>query len=102
MKVKKISKFAIGATLALSLVLGNVMPASYVEAASEETEYRYIKGDGVRLRKQGYTGGTVLELMYNNESIVFYPQRYGTDSEYNYMRRIKTSTCGYVNHDYTR
>lgn len=85
-------------------MLGNAVPVATVEAASSSSivEARYIKGNGVRLRKQGYDGGTILELMYDGESIAYYPYRYGTDTEYNYMQRLKTGTKGYVNHDYTR
>ncbi len=41
-------------------------------------------------------------FMYEGEKIYFYPTIYGTDTEFNYMRRIKTGTYGYVNHDFTR
>ena len=32
-------------------------------------ESRYICGDGVRLRKEGWSGGAVLELMYYGDEI---------------------------------
>lgn len=88
--------FAIALTVAVS-----VMPVMPIKAATSTTETRYILGDGVRLRKEGWTGGTVLELMYNGEQILYYPDILGTDSEYNYMRRNKTGTYGYVDHHYT-
>lgn len=89
-------------SLAMAAMLVPVVPASKVNAAAKTVETRYIRGDGARLRKEGWDGGAVLELMYNGEKINYYPDVYGSDPEYNYMRRVKTGTYGYVNHDYTR
>lgn len=95
-------KFVLSMVLAFTMVIGTIAPAMNVKAASnEEVERRYIIGDGVRLRKEGHVQGTILELMYNQEPINFYPQIYGTDTEYNYMQRVKTGTYGYVDHNYT-
>ena len=82
-----------------------VMPEVSVNAATSSVngvETRYITGDGVRLRKEGWLGGTALELMYDGEEINYYPDILGSDTEYNYMQRIKTGTYGYVDHHYTR
>ena len=49
-----------------------------------------------------WTGGTILELMYDGEKIIYYPYEFGSDPEYNYMGRLKTGTYGYVDHHYTR
>ncbi len=95
-------KIVLSMVLALTMVIGTIAPAMTVKAAENtEVERRYIVGDGVRLRKEGNLQGTVLELMYNQEPINFYPQIYGTDTEYNYMQRIKTGTYGYVDHNHT-
>ena len=56
--------------------------------AAKET--RYIKGDRVPLRKEGWDGGAVN----------YYPDIYGSDTEYNYMQRVRTGTYGYVDHHY--
>ena len=102
MNIKKMSKLLMGGALALSLTFSSVVPAMEVQAASSIVERRYIKGDGVRLRKDGHEGGKILELMYNGEAINYYPYEFGTDTEYNYMCRLKTGTYGYVRHEYTR
>lgn len=80
----------------------SLIPTIQVNAASPYIEARKIIGNGVRLRQEGHDNGTILELMYEGEKIYFYPTIYGTDTEYNYMRRYKTGTYGYVNHDFTR
>lgn len=102
MKIKKISKvFIVG----LALVMIAVAPEVQVNAAAgsvNEVETRYITGNGVRLRKEGWLGGTILELMYDGEEINYYPDILGSDTEYNYMQRIKTGTYGFVDHHYTR
>ena len=79
-----------------------IMPTVQVNAAANAIETRYINGDGVRLRKEGWSGGTILELMYDGDKIYFYPDIYGSDTEYNYMQRDVTKTYGYVDHHYTR
>lgn len=89
-----------GGALALSLAFSSVVPTLEVQAASYTVERRYIKGDGVRLRKEGHEGGTILELMYNGEAVNYYPEKYGSDPEFNYMCRLKTGTYGYVRHEY--
>ena len=94
------------ASFALAFVLVAPISGLQAEAAAkavnEETETRYINGDGVRLRKEGWTGGTILELMYDGEKIIYYPYEFGSDPEYNYMGRLKTGTYGYVDPHYTR
>ncbi len=90
---------------ALALIVFAPASELRVEAAAKSantTETRYIRGDGVRLRKEGWTGGTVLELMYDGEQIKYYPYVFGSDPEYNYMQRNRTGTYGYVDHHYTR
>lgn len=93
-----ITKGIMASMLALTLACSTMVPVMEAEAAT--IEKRYIRGDGVRLRKQGHENGTILELMYNGEAINYYPTVYGTDPEYNYMRRLKTKTYGYVRHEY--
>ena len=38
--------------------------------------------------------------MYKGDSITYYSHILGSDPEYNYMRREKTKTYGYVHHDF--
>lgn len=102
MKHTKLLKAIIVSTFAFTLAFSAIMPAMEVKAASNTVELRHITGDGVRLRQEGYSGGTVLELMYTGESIYFYPYILGSDTEYNYMKRIETGTYGFVDHHYTR
>ncbi len=93
------------AGFALALIVFAPISELRVEAATKAarvTESRYINGSGVRLRKEGWLGGTVLELMYDGEEIIYYPYEFGSDPEYNYMRRLETGTYGYVDHHYTR
>lgn len=82
----------------LAVTIFCMMPVVKFNAA--DVESRYISGDGVRLRKEGWSGGTVLELMYYGDEINFYPLIFGSDTEYNYMQRIKTGMYGYVDHHY--
>ena len=91
-----------GTALAFSLSLSVAMPIMEVNAATNSVVRRYINGDGVRLRREGHLGGEVLELMYDGEPIDYYPYVFGSDSEYNYMRRLETKTYGYVDHHYVR
>ena len=97
MKMKQIIKSAV-TCFAIAAVLFPAMPILQVNAAAKAVETRYINGDGVRLRKEGWSGGTVLELMYDGNEIRFYPDIYGSDTEYNYMQRVSTKTYGYVDH----
>lgn len=101
MKLKKILKSAT-VCLAMAIILLPAMPTLQVNAAAKAIETKYINGNGVRLRKEGWSGGTVLELMYDGDEIRFYPDIYGSDTEYNYMQRVSTKTYGYVDHHYTR
>lgn len=101
MKVKKMFK-VIFVSFSMALIMLAFTPELGAEAATKSIETRYINGDGVRLRKEGWAGGTILELMYDGEQINYYPDIYGTDTEYNYMQRLKTETYGYVDHHYTR
>ena len=82
----------------LAVTMFSMLPSIQTNAA--EVDSRYIIGNGVCLRKEGWTGGTVLELMYWGERINYYPYIFGSDTEYNYMQRIKTGTYGYVDHHY--
>lgn len=59
------------AGIALAVTVFSVIPA--VQSNAADVESRYICGDGVRLRKEGGAGGTVLELMYYGDKINFYP-----------------------------
>ena len=52
------------------------------------------------LRAEGWSGGRKIEDMQKNDRIVFYPEIFGSDTEYNYMKRNKTSRYGYVDHNY--
>lgn len=105
MKTKKVSKLSkyLFASFAFALIFTAMAPELQVHAAikSDVVETRYILGDGVRLRKEGWLGGTILELMYNGEEIRYFPEIFGSDTEYNYMQRMKTKTYGYVDHHYT-
>ena len=95
--IKKILKNLITG-IGLAVMVLFVIPAIPSNAA--DVESRYICGDGVRLRKEGWSGGAVLELMYYGDKINFYPLIFGSDTEYNYMQRIKTGMYGYVDHHY--
>lgn len=101
MKIKKMFKSVV-VCFAMVATLFSVMPTIQVSAATNGMETRYINGDGVRLRKEGWLGGKILELMYDGEKINYFPDIYGSDTEYNYMQRIQTSTYGFVDHHYTR
>lgn len=103
MRTKLLKRCATSA-LAIGLAFSAFLPAVEVEAATHSLQYsvvrRTIRGDGVRLRREGHSDSEILELMYNGESVNFYEDYYGSDPEYNYMQRIKTGTYGFVNHDH--
>lgn len=92
--------FCFAMTLGLSVAAPEILTSAAAMTTST-CELRYVNGDGVRLRKEGWTGGTILELMYDGEKIWYY-DILGSDVEYNYVQRIKTTTYGYVDHHYTR
>lgn len=52
------------------------------------------------LKAEGWSGARSIAKMAAGEKIVFYPQKFGSDTEYNYMKRNKTSQYGYVDHNY--
>lgn len=52
------------------------------------------------LKAEGWSGGRTIANMAKDEKIVFYPEKFGTDTEYNYMKRKKKSQYGYVDHNY--
>lgn len=61
-----------------------------------------VDGDGVRLRAKASSTATVLELMYDGESVAI---DLGNSVNKNgklwyYLKRIKTGTWGYANSDY--
>ncbi len=60
-----------------------------------------IYGDGVRLRKKPSSSSTVLELMYNGEEVLVYPQITAEDGKgkWTYIKRYKTGTTGWVSND---
>lgn len=103
MKIRKITQKVIVSALALTLTFSSFMPAMEVQAANysaQSVTTQKIIANGVRLRKEGHANGTVLELMYKGDSITYYSHILGSDPEYNYMRREKTKTYGYVHHDF--
>lgn len=102
MKFKKASKIIVRVVLVsmLSLTLSVPVYAAGTVSARATIVNGTVNSDGVRLRKEGWTGGTILELMYKGESVKYYPQVYGTDPEYNYIQRSKTNTYGFVDHHY--
>ena len=96
MKKIRTSKKLLGMTLAFALSFALLVPTMNVHAASFVTGK--INGDGVCFRAQGYSGGTVLGLMYKGEKINYYPTILGTDSEYNYIMRTTGSQAGWYGH----
>lgn len=63
-----------------------------------------VDGDGVRLRASASSGATVLELMYNKESVAVDK---GASVSKNgvlwyYLKRVKTGTWGYADSDYIK
>ncbi len=99
-KMKLVKRLMICFSMVVTLL--SVIPSVPVNAAVNAAQTKYVNGNGVRLRQEGWTGGAVLELMYDGEKISYYPDIFGSDPEYNYMKRIKTGTYGYVDHHYTR
>ena len=103
MKMKKITKCLV-TSFALAFVITAALPEAQLCAAERSVnaakETRYIKGDRVPLRKEGWDGGAVLENMDRGDVVNYYPDIYGSDTEYNYMQRVRTGTYGYVDHHY--
>ncbi|RKM57974.1 hypothetical protein D6853_00060 [Butyrivibrio sp. X503] len=52
------------------------------------------------LRSEGWDGGNKITDMYKNDTIVYYADRFGSDSEYNYIKHNPTNKYGYVDHNY--
>lgn len=105
MKVKKITKCMVTG-FALAFVTAAALPGVQVSAAESSAkavviQTKYIKEDDVPLRAEGWDGGAVLEKMDKGDEIKFYPDIYGSDTEYNYMQRKGTGVYGYVDHHYT-
>ncbi len=105
MKMKKITKCMVTG-FALAFVIVAALPEVKICAAESSAkavviQTKYIKEDGVPLRAEGWDGGAVLENMYKGDEIKYYPDIYGSDTEYNYMQRKSTETYGYVDHHYT-
>lgn len=57
-----------------------------------------VDGYGVRLRKKPSTSSTILELMNNEEFVHIYKNESTTN--WYYVKRLKTGTCGYASKDY--
>jgi hypothetical protein len=73
---------------------------SFVQALSSANAN--IVGDGVRLRTSPSTGGSILELMYNNEeiSVDFVTSWSQSNGTWFYVKRMSTGTWGWVSRDY--
>ncbi|MFI3212888.1 MAG: hypothetical protein R3Y24_06050 [Eubacteriales bacterium] len=99
MKLKKMLS-GVAISLAMVAIFSSMEPCIEVSASSISSVTGYVNGDGVRLRNEGWSGGTILELMYDGESVDYYLQIFGSDPEYNYMKRHATGTYGYVDHHY--
>ena len=64
----------------------------------------YVWGDGIRLRNEPWTGGTVLELMYNNEQVKYDPDYFDPnyDPDFTYVQRNQTGKTGYSDRHYIK
>ena len=72
---------------------------SNISLATIECVNGEVDGNGVRLRKTASTNGTVLESMYDGESVFIDWAKTGNSSWY-YVTRIKTGTSGWVSGQY--
>ena len=103
---KSLIKLILGITMSVAVVCSTAPTPSVVCAGDwydDTMDIGYVKADGVRLRLRGnWESDVTLELMYTNEVVDYYRQRYGDSYDFNYMRRHQTGTYGYVHHDYIR
>ncbi len=83
-----------GDEIGVGVILANQQERKIDENAS-------IVGNGVRLRKRPNVDATILELMYNNESVcINYTKSGETGGRWFYVKRVKTGTWGWVKHNY--
>ncbi len=54
------------------------------------------------LKAEGWSGARTIAHMNANEGITFYPQKFGSDTEYNYMIRDYKKMKGYVDHNFVK
>lgn len=103
---KSLIKVILGMAMSATVMCSAFSTPSVVCAADwvDDTMYiGYVKEDGVRLRLRGnWESDVTLELMYTDESVDYYEQRYGDSYDFNYVKRHETGTYGYVHHDYIR
>nr|MBP3598119.1 SH3 domain-containing protein [Eubacterium sp.] len=78
------------------------MATSTYALARSTTANGNVEGSGVRLRKLPKSNATVLELMYNKETVRINYTKSSTVASGNwyYVKRIKTGTWGWVNYKY--
>ena len=103
---KNLMKIVLGIAMSAAVMCSTFSTPSVVCAADwiDDTMYPgQVKEDGVRLRLRGnWESDVTLELMYTDEWVDYYEQRYGDSYDFNYVRRWDTGTYGYVHHDYIR
>lgn len=82
-----------------AIAIGAISLTSITSVYAAQTKHTYLL-DNCDLKAEGWAGARTIERMYKNDKIVFYPDKFGSDTEYNYMKRNKTSHYGYVDHNY--
>ncbi len=90
----------IGDDIGIGIILTeDYMQKSYTSKKIDENGS--VIGDGVRLRKRPNKEATVLELMYNKETVcINYTKSRDTDGKWLYIKRVRTGTWGWVKQNY--
>lgn len=93
-------------TLSISsmLLIGSSLTAMAAPSIGNLSSDGYVWGDGIRLRAEPWTGGTVLELMYNNEQVKYDPDYFDPnyDPDFTYVQRNQTGKTGYCDRHYVK
>lgn len=96
--IKRFKKKNLVTAFALIIVVTILMTPLATYAAF--TQSAKVGGNGVRLRKTP-GNGTILELMYDGESILIDPEGYDPDyAAWIYVQRVKTGTIGWMEWSY--
>ncbi len=70
---KKLNRKILTLSISSMLLIGSSLTAMAAPSIGNLSSNGYVWGDGIRLRNEPWTGGTVLELMYNNEQVKYDP-----------------------------